>query len=171
MTSRLAVMTAVLVTAVLFTTVVAPSLTIGGQRPDAVLLVVLAFALADGPGTGARYGFVAGLVADLLAATDQLVGVGTLLFLVAGYVVGVLRPYLAGTELVGEIAVTAAASAAVVVLRGLIGVVIPEFGGASGVSLLRDALVLAAYHAALTPVVVRPVVRLARRYPGTVTVE
>lgn len=166
MTARLVVMVAVLVTAVLVTAVVTPALSIGGQRPDLILLVVIAFALADGPGTGARFGFAAGLVADLLAATDQVVGFGTLLLLTAGYAVGALRPYLAGVGLVGEIVVTATASAAVVLLRGLVGLVIPEFAGATGLGLVRDALVLAVYHAALTPLVVRPVVRLAHRFPG-----
>ena len=171
MTSRLLVMAAVLVTVMLLTAVVAPALAIGGQRPDLVLLAVIAFALADGPGTGARFGFVAGLLADLLAATGQIVGIGTLLMLVTGYAVGALRPYLAGTGLSGEIAVTAGASAAVVLVRGLLGILVPEVAAASGLTLVRDALVLAVYHAALTPLVVRPLLRLARRHPGTVEIE
>ncbi|MBA2528472.1 MAG: rod shape-determining protein MreD, partial [Euzebyales bacterium] len=52
----------VLLTALLLQTVVLPAVAVAGWRPDLVGLTVVAFALADGPDTGARYGFTAGLV-------------------------------------------------------------------------------------------------------------
>lgn len=88
--------------AVLLQTAVVTRLPLPGSPPDLVLVVVLACALAEGPGVGAATGFAAGLLADLLA--DHALGRLALAYVVAGYAVGrlaggaersVLRPLLA----------------------------------------------------------------------------
>lgn len=92
---------AVLAALVLQGTVVA-RLPLPGSPPDLVLVVVLAFALAEGPLSGMVTGFVAGALADLLA--DHALGRLALAYVVAGYLVGlavgddersVLRPFVA----------------------------------------------------------------------------
>src|SRR5687768_381786 len=108
----------VLLTALLLQTVGLASVTIAGWRPDIVLLTVVAFALADGPETGARYGFIAGLFADLLSASTGLVGLTALVFLLVGDIVGRLRVYVHGMAWVGEAALAAAATAAAFLVYG-----------------------------------------------------
>lgn len=165
MIARVAVLAVVLVTAVLLTTVVAPAFALGGVRPDLVLLTVLGVALADGAGTGARYGFSAGLVSDLLAGSSQLVGLGAFVMLLAGYLTGLSRPYLGGSALMGQVAATAVATVAVVLGHGLLAALL-DVGVPGLSSLVGGATGLALYHAVLVPVVVRPVGRLSRRFSG-----
>ena len=165
MMARTAMFFAVIVAALLLQTVVAPAFTVGGWRPDVLLLTVVAFAVADGAETGARYGFAAGLGSDLLSGPGQLVGVGALGLLLVGYGLGGLRPYLPGTARAGEAAFGAIAGAA-------------AFGLVSGLSLLLDVrqltlvglleglVAMAAWTAVLAPLVCRPLAALSRRFSG-----
>lgn len=166
MIARVGMMGLVLLTAVLLHTVALPPFAIAGWRPELVTLTVVAFALADGPGTGARYGFVAGLAADLLSDGGHLVGISALVLLAVGYLAGLARPYLAGTTLAGQILVTAAASSLAVVAHGMLALFL-DFSTFTAATLLQGALVVGLYNAALTPVVVRPLLALSRRVPGT----
>lgn len=84
----------VLVTAALLQTAFLPLVILGGFRPDLLLLVAVAFALHDGPATGARVGFAAGLLMDLLLH-ESAVGLSALVYVGVAYTVGVVRPYLA----------------------------------------------------------------------------
>jgi rod shape-determining protein MreD len=59
-------------------------------RPELLLLVVIAVALAAGPLSGALTGFGAGLLLDLAPYSVNLVGTGALAFTVIGYSAGVL---------------------------------------------------------------------------------
>lgn len=162
---RVAVLGMVLVTALLLTTVVAPAFALGGVRPDLVLLTVVGVALVDGAGAGARYGFTAGLISDLLSGSSQLVGLGAFVLLLAGYLTGLSRPYIGGSAVLGQVAITAAATVAVVLGYGLLATLldVPAPGLSS---LVGGAIGLALYHAMLVPVVVRPVGRLSRRFSG-----
>ena len=110
----------VLITALLLQTVVAPAAVVAGVAPDVVVLTVLVLALSEGPGTGMRYGFAAGLALDLLATGDAIVGTSALVLLGAGYVAGSVRPFLTGSELVGHIVVGAVGSGLVVAARALL---------------------------------------------------
>lgn len=165
MIARLGMMALVLVTALLLHTVAFPPLAIAGWRPELVTLTVVAFALSDGPGTGARYGFGAGLAADLLSDGGHLVGTAALVLLTVGYVTGLARPYLAGTTLGGQVAVAGAASAMAVLLHGMLAMVL-DFPAFAPATLVQGAVVVASYNAALAPVVVRPLMALSRRLPG-----
>ena len=71
---RLLVLAAVLVAAVLVQSTVLAGLRLAGVRPDLLVLAVVAVAMASDATTGAVFGFVTGLVADLLF--DPPVGVG-----------------------------------------------------------------------------------------------
>jgi len=153
----------VLFTAAVAQTSVFPHLAIGGFRPDLLLLATVAFAFRDGALTGLYVGFAAGLLADLLLAVPP-VGINALVFLVIGYTVGVVRPYLASESVTAPLALALA--------TGIIGIggygVVARTLGASEASLglvLRTAVIVALYDTLLAPVVFATIRRLSGRYP------
>lgn len=156
-------MTAVLLTALLLQTVLLP--TVAGWRPDVVTLTVIAFALADGPDTGARYGFVAGLSVDLLSGGPQLVGLGALVALLVGWGVGRLRPYV-GARVAGDVAVAVAAGAMGFAVHGLTALLL-DLRQFTGANVVQGATATALWNVLLAPVII-PVVRLLSRRFGTV---
>jgi len=86
-----------ILTAVLLQTTAFSRLTLFGVSPDLILVVVISFALLDGPSVGAAAGFSGGLLRDLLL--DSPKGLTGLSYLLVGYVVGSLRPYVQSTSL------------------------------------------------------------------------
>jgi rod shape-determining protein MreD len=162
-TPRLLMMAAVLLTALLLQTVVMPLFSVAGWRADLVTLTVVAFALADGPETGARYGFVAGLVSDLLSGGNSLVGLTALVLLLVGDGVGRLRPYLAGTALVGEAAVAAGGGAVAFALYGVVALLL-DLRQFTGPLVVQGTVASAVWNLVLGPVVCRPVAALSRRF-------
>jgi rod shape-determining protein MreD len=164
-TGRVGMFGLVITTVLLLQTVVAPTFAVAGWRPDLLLVTVVAFALADGAETGARYGFAAGLGADLLSGPGQLVGISALVLLLVGYGLGSLRPYLPGTAHAGEAVMGAIAGAM-------------TFGMAGGLSLLLDVrqftatnviqgvVATALWTAMLAPLACRPLARLSHRFSG-----
>ncbi|MDP8970101.1 MAG: rod shape-determining protein MreD [Actinomycetota bacterium] len=168
MTARLGLMAMVLLTALLLDTVVLPGLSVAGWRPGLVILSVVAFALADGRETGACYGFAAGLVTDLLAVGDSVVGLWALVLLGVGYGVGRIRPYLAGTAAFGEIAVSGLATACALTLYGLAALLLDR-EPFSLVDALRAAVVVGLFNGLLAPLLVRPVRALSRRVGASLT--
>lgn len=163
MITRVAVLAAVLLTALLLQTVVLPVVAVAGWRPDLVTLTVVAFALADGPETGARYGFSAGLASDLLSGGNHLVGLTALVLLLVGEAVGRLRPYLSGTGSIGEFALAAAAAGAAFALDGLLATLL-DLRQFSLANLAEGTIALALWGALLAPLVCRPIAVLSRRY-------
>ena len=164
MTPRLLLLGAILFLALLLQSVVAPALSVGGWRPDLVLLTVVVFALVDGPGTGARYGFFAGLSADLLSGGAQLVGLTALVFLLVGDGVGRLRPYLSGTGHVGTVALAAVAGAFSFAAFGGLSLLL-DLGQFTPLLLVQGVLATAIWTALLTPIAYRPLAAIARRHP------
>jgi len=164
-TGRAGALAAMAITAVVLTTVVAPTFALGAVRPDLVLLTVVLVALADGSTVGARYGFSVGLLSDLVSGGDQLVGVGAFVLLVVGYLVGVTRPYLASSELVAQVATVVGATVLAVCAQGLLAVLLGTSTVSAG-SLFATALGAALYHVLLIPVLLRPVAALYRRVAG-----
>ena len=77
------------VTALLLQFTVVGRLPLPGSAPDVVLVLVVAFALAEGPMSGLVTGWSAGLVADALSV-HQL-GRLALAYAIAGYVTGMLK--------------------------------------------------------------------------------
>src|SRR5688500_12805742 len=152
MAARILAMTGVLLAALLVQTVLLGSVTILRWRPDVVALTVIAFALADGSDTGARYGFMAGLAADLLSASSGLVGVTALVLLVVGDAVGRLRVYLTGMGLVGELAVAAAATVATTLFVGVLSLLL-DLEQFTVVLVLQGALAEAVWALLLAPAI------------------
>lgn len=141
-------------TALLLQTTVLARLPLPGGVPDLLLVLVVAFALAEGALSGAVTGFVVGLLADL--GSDHELGRSALAYTLVGYLVGLLqddRPRspllpLGAVALGGVVAVTAYA------LEGLL-LGDPRISGGSFWPSLGGTV---AYSVALTPLVV-PLVR------------
>lgn len=164
MTTRVLALGVVLFTALLLQSVVAPALAVAGWRPDLVLLTLVALAIVDGPGTGARYGFMAGLSADLLSGGTHLVGITALVMLLVGDALGRLRPYLSGTGHIGEAAMGAVAGAVSFGMYGGMSLLLDlrEFTPAV---LLQGIVATAVWTGLLTPLMVRLAAAISARYP------
>ena len=78
-----------IVTALLLQITVVARLPLPGAAPDLLLVLVVAYALAEGPMSGMVTGFVAGLLADGLS-THEL-GRLALAYALAGYLTGLLQ--------------------------------------------------------------------------------
>jgi rod shape-determining protein MreD len=61
-----------------------------GATPDLVVVTIVAIALAMGPTQGAVAGFSAGILLDLAPPADTLVGVNAIVYLVVGYLTGMV---------------------------------------------------------------------------------
>lgn len=167
--ARVVAFTAAGFTMLLVATVIAPSFAVFGQRPDLLVLLVIAIAYQDGPASGARSGFAAGLVGDLLSSASGPVGVGALVLLLLGYAVGVLRPYLSGTALAGLLAVAAGGTAVAVLGYGFLGLLL-DVAPADPLLALQTAVVVALYNAALAPFVFGGVRWLSAKFPRSTAV-
>lgn len=136
--------------ALVLKTTVFPGLAIFGVRPDLVALTIVAFALIEGPDTGMRLGFIAGLAQDLLSGPAVVVGSGALAGLVVGWAAGTARPFIAANIEFGSLGV---AFAAAIVMTGL-QTLISGLLGANQLS-LGELLMLAfgtgCYSVALAP--------------------
>lgn len=147
------------VTALILQLTVVGRLPVPGAAPDLVLVLVIAFALAEGPMSGMVTGFVAGLLADGLS-THEL-GRLALAYALAGYLTGMLQdetdrstlqPF--GAVALGGLVSLAAFSAEGVLLGD------PRITFAP---VLRAALSAVPYDVVLTPFVVPLVTGLVRR--------
>jgi rod shape-determining protein MreD len=76
-------------TALLLQLTVVGRLPLPGAAPDLLLVLVVAFALAEGPTSGMVTGFVAGMLADALSVHE--IGRLALAYAVAGYFTGLLK--------------------------------------------------------------------------------
>src|SRR5437870_13622559 len=83
---RFVIAAALLVVAALAQSVMGPSLPLVRGRPDAVLVVVLAWAMLRGSGEGAFVGFLGGVLLDSVAYTPF--GINSALFGLLGYFTG-----------------------------------------------------------------------------------
>lgn len=144
-----------MLTAVLFQTTVLPKIDLFGVAPDLVLVIVICFALLEGPSGGAAIGFAGGLLRDLLL--DAPKGLTGLAYLIVGYIVGSVRPYVESTSvfvpIFGVFAGSLAATALYEMLKALLG--FATTGLAKSVELV---IVTALYNTLLVPFVY-PLVR------------
>lgn len=149
-----------LFTALLVQTTVLSRLAFLGARPDLVLVVLVCFALTDGPGVGMIAGFGAGLLQDLLS--DHTLGLLALVLCCTGYVAGIVRAYLDRLAITTPMLFVGAATAAAVLgfggLLALLGDprVSPEV-------LARSVLLTSLYDVVLTPFVFAAVSALSDR--------
>jgi len=87
--SRFVLGVATVITALLLQLAAIGRLPLPGAEPDLLLVLVLAFALAEGPHSGTITGFCAGLLADCFASHE--LGRLALAYALAGYVTGTLQ--------------------------------------------------------------------------------
>ncbi|MDX6215304.1 MAG: hypothetical protein QOG99_888 [Frankiales bacterium] len=87
--SRLLLGVIAVITALMLQLAAIGRLPLPGAAPDLLLVLVLAFALAEGPMSGAVTGFLAGLLADCFASHE--LGRLSLAYALAGYVAGNLH--------------------------------------------------------------------------------
>lgn len=149
---------AVLLALLLQTTVLA-ALPLPGAAPDLLVVLVVAFALAEGPLSGAVTGFVAGLSADLLA--DHPLGRLALVLTVVGCATGTLHDDT-GRSTLRPFAAVAAGAAGAVLLYAAEGVLVGDPRAGAGAA-LRALVSSVPYAVVLTPFVVPVVAALARR--------
>jgi rod shape-determining protein MreD len=108
------------VTALLLQSTVLARLPLPGGVPDLLLVLVVAFALVEGPLSGAVTGFVAGLLADLGA--DHELGRSALVYALVGYLAGLVHDDRPRSRLLplGVVALAAAGAVGVYALEGLL---------------------------------------------------
>jgi rod shape-determining protein MreD len=131
---------------------VVPHLAVGQVRPDLVLLVALAYGLLYGPEAGGRFGFVSGLLQDILLG--KYVGVFALTRACAGYLAGLAERRFYKEQLLILVGVTALASVLTDLLfMGLMG----AFGYPLRFTFSLRTVVLPAglYNGLLSPLVYR----------------
>ena len=146
-------------TALLLQLTVVGRLPLPGVAPDLVLVLVIAFAFAEGPMAGMVTGFVAGMLADALSVHEM--GRLALAYAVAGYVTGMLQDQTERSTLLPFGAV---------LLGGLSALGAYAFEGilladrhVSLYAVLRAAISSVPYDVVLTPFVVPVVSGLVRR--------
>ena len=126
-----------------------------GVTPDLVLVLVICFALLEGPTTGAVVGFSSGLLRDLLLTSPK--GLTGLSYLTIGYVVGSVRPYVESTSVMvpvtGVFLGSLAATSLYGLLEALLGLETVPFGRT-----VQVVLLVAVYNTLLVPFVY-PLVR------------
>jgi rod shape-determining protein MreD len=158
-TRRFLLGAATVLTALLLQTTVVSRLPLPGAAPDLLLVLVVAYALAEGPLSGMTTGFIAGVLADSLA--DHALGRLALAYAVVGYLTGMidddnerstLIPFLAvGLGALGGVLIFAAEG----VLLGDPRITLSAFG--------RSVISSVPYAVVLTPFVVPAVSALVRR--------
>lgn len=161
---RAAAFALLLVSILLVQTVIAPAARIAGVVPDLVVLSVLSVGMICGAGAGLRYGFVAGVAVDLLSGPDSIVGVTALLLLLAGYAAGSVRPFIAASELPGQMLVGGIGVPVVVLLSEMFDLLLGGQVSALG-ALLLTIVVSGAYAALLAPLMGLLVERLEGALP------
>lgn len=147
--------------AVIIEVTVLSRLGLPGATPDLVVVTIVAIALALGPTPGAVAGFAAGVLIDLAPPGDTLLGVNAIVYIVIGFVTGVVVDPRDRTVpiLIAIVSVSAGAAAiATAALDTLLGSDRVQWGDVAGM-----ALTSALYAALMAPVVVLGVAWLARR--------
>ena len=158
-TRRFLLATATVLTALLLQDAVIGRLPLPGAAPDLLLVLVIAYALAEGPVSGMTTGFVAGVLADSLA--DHALGRLALVYAVVGYGTGFIEDDTERSTLVPFLAVGAGAFVAVLLFAGE-GMLL----GDPRVTLhavVRSLLSSVPYAVVLTPFVVPALNALVRR--------
>lgn len=146
-------------TALLLQVTVIGRLPLPGAAPDLLLVLVVAFALAEGPLSGLVTGWFAGLLADALAAHE--LGRLALAYAVAGYLTGMLKDETDRSTVQPFAAVAMGAVAALSTYVG-VGILLGD-ARLTVYAVLRTALSSVPYDVVLTPFVVPLVAGLVRR--------
>ena len=151
---RVALGAATVLTALLLQTTVLARLPLPGGAPDLLLVLVVAFALVEGPLSGTVTGFLAGLLLDLVG--DHELGRAALVLAVVGYAAGLLHDPSYGARDRSPLMpflVVGLSAAAAVLLYAVEGVLLGDPRVTAG-ALARAAAGTVPYCVLLTPFVV-----------------
>ena len=122
--------------------------TLGGTKPQLLLLMTVALAMGEGPALGAGFGFTAGLATDLL--TGLPAGLTAITYTIVGYAVGRIRAQVQTPTAWLPAAMEFAATLGGVLLYGGISLLVGQ-EATGGRALVVHALLAACYSALLTP--------------------
>jgi rod shape-determining protein MreD len=136
------------VTGLVIETSVLGEATLGGTKPQLLLLMTVALAMGEGPAMGAGFGFTAGLATDVL--TGLPAGLTAITYTVVGYAVGAIRAQVQTPTAWFPAAMEFTATLGGVLLYGGIALLLGQ-EAAGGRALILHAVFAACYSALLTP--------------------
>jgi rod shape-determining protein MreD len=154
---RAILLAVVVVTALLLQTTVFADVRLLGARPELMYLLTIAFAVLEGPASGAATGFVGGMAQDFLL--NQPKGITALTLTVLGYGIGMLRQYIVSPSPILPVVLVASGTFAGVLFYGTVSFLLGQLD-TSWVYLFRVAALSAVYNAVLTPLLL-PILRRA----------
>ena len=143
------------ITGLVIETSVLGEATLGGTKPQLLLVMTVALAMGEGPALGAGFGFVAGLATDLL--TGLPVGLTAITYTIVGQAVGTIRAQVQTPSAWLPAGMEFTATLGGVLLYGGISLLLGQ-ESVGGRALLVHALFAACYSALLTPFIY-PIVR------------
>jgi rod shape-determining protein MreD len=154
------------VTGLVIETSILGEATLGGTKPQLLLVMTVALAMGEGPALGAGFGFTAGLASDLL--TGLPAGLTAITYTIVGYAVGTIRAQVETPTAWLPAAMEFTATLGGMLLYGGISLLLGQ-ESVGGRALIIHAVFAACYSALLTPFLY-PLVRTlgARLRPASV---
>lgn len=150
---------ATVLTALLLQDTVMTRLPLPGAAPDLMLVLVVAFALVEGPLSGMTTGFIGGVLTDSLS--DHALGRLALAYAVVGYFAGMVQDELDRSIVLSFLTMAAGAFGAVLIFAGE-GILLGDPRVTLG-AIATSVLSSVPYAVALTPFVLPAVSALVRR--------
>jgi rod shape-determining protein MreD len=154
---RVLLLAAVIFSALLLQTTVFAEINLLGAKPELMYLITIAFAILEGPASGAITGFAGGMAQDFLL--DAPKGITALTLTLLGYAVGMARQFIVSPSPVLPVVLVAVGTFGGVLFYGVVSFLLGQLD-TSWLYLLRVSLLSAVYNAILTPLVF-PIMRRA----------
>ena len=154
---RVLLLAAVILSALLLQTTIFAEINPLGAKPELMYLITIAFAMLEGPASGAITGFVGGMAQDFLL--DAPKGITALTLTLLGYAIGMARQYIVSPSPVLPVVLVALGTFAGVLFYGVVSFLLGQLDS-TWLYLLRVAVLSAIYNAILTPLVF-PIMRRA----------
>jgi rod shape-determining protein MreD len=154
---RVLLLAAVILSALLLQTTIFAEINLLGAKPELMYLITIAFAMLEGPASGAITGFVGGMAQDFLL--DAPKGITALTLTLLGYAIGMARQYIVSPSPVLPVVLVALGTFAGVLFHGVVSFLLGQLDS-TWLYLLRVAVLSAIYNAILTPLVF-PIMRRA----------
>lgn len=154
---RVLLLAAVILSALLLQTTIFAEINLLGAKPELMYLITIAFAMLEGPASGAITGFVGGMAQDFLL--DAPKGITALTLTLLGYAIGMARQYIVSPSPVLPVVLVALGTFAGILFYGVVSFLLGQLDS-TWFYLLRVAVLSAIYNAILTPLVF-PIMRRA----------
>ena len=115
---RVLLLAAVILSALLLQTTIFAEINLLGAKPELMYLITIAFAMLEGPASGAITGFVGGMAQDFLL--DAPKGITALTLTLLGYAIGMARQYIVSPSPVLPVVLVALGTFAGVLFYGVV---------------------------------------------------